>query len=287
MEQYKKQRSINGKRCILHLKGVKMNDTIVLINNDRYGAPELKKLSQGFTLKGLIFAVTIHIALIAVYMLAAYVNQSKAKDIPHNPRTPVIITEFDMTPPPIDEEVTPPVKNEQVTEKVKDLSSLQPEPVRKKDADDVVLKTQDELNNVNTTTSGTGDTVILADNNGRIKVDDSQVSDKIDKVIKDPVIDIYTVSNVDVVPECTNLQQIKSNIQYPEIAKEAGIEGKVTVKVLVGTDGDVIKIGSLSGPEIFHQEVREKAKDLKFTPGLQSNKPVKVWITVPFNFKLN
>ncbi|MCC6866588.1 MAG: hypothetical protein IT280_10560 [Ignavibacteria bacterium] len=70
-----------------------MNDNIVLINNNKYGATELKKLHKSFTLKGLIIAVTIHIALITVYMLIGYINQSKAKDIPHNPKLPVIITD--------------------------------------------------------------------------------------------------------------------------------------------------------------------------------------------------
>ena len=75
-------------------------------------------------------------------------------------------------------------------------------------------------------------------------------------------------------------------MKYPEIAREAGMEGRVTVKVLVGPDGNVIKVGSVSGPDVFHDEVRDKASDLQFTPGLQNGKPVKVWVTVPFNFKL-
>ena len=76
-------------------------------------------------------------------------------------------------------------------------------------------------------------------------------------------------------------------MQYPSVARESGIEGRVTVKVLVGPDGNVIKIGSVSGPDVFADEVREKSMNLQFTPGLQNGKPVKVWVTVPFNFKLN
>ena len=75
-------------------------------------------------------------------------------------------------------------------------------------------------------------------------------------------------------------------MSYPEVAREAGVEGKVSIKVLVGTDGSVIKVGSLSGPEQFYDEVSNKSMNLQFTPGLQNGKPVKVWVTVPFNFKL-
>ena len=262
-----------------------MNDTITLINNDKYGAPELKRLQQGYTLKGFIVAVTIHVALIAAYMLVAYINQSKAKDIPYNPKTPVIITDVDFTPPPIDGTEVPPVKEDEIVQKVKDLSSLEPTPVRKSDADDVVLKTQDELNNISTTTSRTGDSIIIASNDN-IKIDDIKIDNRVNDVVKDPVNTTYTSAEVDVVPECINLSQVQADIEYPGLAIEAGIEGKVTVKVLVGPDGNVIKIGSLSGPEVFHSEVKDKAKQLQFTPGLQSNKPVKVWINVPFNFKL-
>lgn len=263
-----------------------MNDNIILINNDNYGAPELKKLQQGFTLKGLIVAVTIHIALIAAYMLLAYVNQSKAKEIPFNPKTPIILTDYDMTPPSIEDNDIPPVKQDETLQKVKDLSSLQPEPVKRKDADEVVLKTQDELNNINSITSRTGDTIILADNNNNIKIDEIKIDDKLNTVIKDPPKTTYDISDVDVVPECINLTQVRGNIKYPDLAVEIGLEGKVTAKVLVGTDGNVIKVGSVSGHELFQGEVRDKAMELRFTPGLQNNTPVKVWVSVPFNFKL-
>lgn len=107
-----------------------MYDTITLINNDKYGAPELKKLQPGYTLKGFLVAITIHIALIAAYMLVAYINQSKAKEIPFNPRTPIILTEFDITPPSINDNEIPPVKPDNITQKIKDLASLLPQPVR-------------------------------------------------------------------------------------------------------------------------------------------------------------
>jgi protein TonB len=73
---------------------------------------------------------------------------------------------------------------------------------------------------------------------------------------------------------------------YPMVAIESNIEGRVTIKVLVGPDGHVIQTGALTGPEVFYDEVRDKAKNLEFTSGLQNGKAVKVWMTVPFNFKL-
>jgi protein TonB len=73
---------------------------------------------------------------------------------------------------------------------------------------------------------------------------------------------------------------------YPLIALEAQIEGKVSVKVLVDVDGSVIKTGSFNGPDVFRDEVSQKSMNLRFTPGLQNGKPVKVWVTVPYRFSL-
>src|SRR5688572_2881762 len=188
-----------------------MYDTITLINNDKYGATELKKLHQGYTLKGFIVAVTIHIALIAAYMLIAYINQSKAKDIPFNPRTPIILADYDLTPPSINEAEIPPVKEEEVIQNVKDLSSLVPQHVKKQDADDVVLKTQDELNNINTQTSRTGDTIIIAGKD--INIDDTKIKDVINDNTGDNTKTTFNISEVDVVPECINLPSVKSDMK--------------------------------------------------------------------------
>ena len=76
-------------------------------------------------------------------------------------------------------------------------------------------------------------------------------------------------------------------MRYPEIARSSGIEGRVTVKVLVGTSGSIEKIGGMSGPSVFHNEVRDKVYNLQFTPALQNGVPVRCWVSVPFNFKLS
>jgi TonB family protein len=260
-----------------------MNTEITLINNNCYGAPELKKAYQVFTLKGFIIAITIHIALVAAYMLFAYINESKAKDIPINNRDFKIV-EIE-TPPSVDDEEIPLIKKEEVTHPVKDLASLEPKLVRKEDADDVVMKTQDELNKIEGNTGREGDSLIASLDGNKIKIDDS----KMDIVIKkDSEVKkgTYKEYEVEKAPVCINLQQVKSSLKYPELAIETGAEGRITVKVLVGEDGTVLKIGAVSGNELFHDEVKDKALDLQFTPGLQNNSAVKVWVTVPFNFKL-
>ncbi len=74
---------------------------------------------------------------------------------------------------------------------------------------------------------------------------------------------------------------------YPEIARRAGIEGTVWVKILVGTDGRAKKaIVIKSDNEIFNENAIEAALHWLFTPAMMNNGPVKVWAAVPFRFKL-
>ena len=75
--------------------------------------------------------------------------------------------------------------------------------------------------------------------------------------------------------------------EYPVIARKAGIEGSVTVTVLIGKDGKVEAIGQVVGNEIFHEAAKAAAMKTEFTPALQNDKPVKVWVSLPFKFRLN
>ena len=52
-------------------------------------------------------------------------------------------------------------------------------------------------------------------------------------------------------------------MRYPEIARQSGMEGRVVAKVLVGTNGSVIKVGGISGPEVFRDEVSDKVMGLE------------------------
>ncbi len=261
-----------------------METSITLINNDSYGVSELKNSYQGITLRGFIIAISLHILIIISYLLISYINKVNAKDIPVNPHEPPIFVDIDI-PPSIEDKDIPPVKKEDIKPE-KDLSSLKPEPVKKIIADNVLIKTQNELDKIEGQTSRTGDSSVFAYNN-KTNIDDNTIDKNIDKNIKDPVIKKdYQSYEVEVVPVCTNLAQVKSSIEYPKLAQDIGEEGKVTVKVLVNENGTVSKVGSLTGPDIFYDEVKQKAQNLVFTPGLQNNQAVKVWMTVPFNFKM-
>ena len=98
--------------------------------------------------------------------------------------------------------------------------------------------------------------------------------------------DVFQQFEVEKAPVAVNLGAVKGSMRYPEIARQSGIEGRVVAKVLVGTDGSVIKVGGISGPEVFRDEVADKVMNLSFTPALQNGQPVKCWVSVPFSFSL-
>ncbi len=87
-------------------------------------------------------------------------------------------------------------------------------------------------------------------------------------------------------PECLNMKEVALMIVYPDSAKLYDIEGKVTIKVLVGLEGEVIKTGTITGPKVFYKEIKRVSTYLKFTPAIYESEKVKCWVTVPFLFKL-
>jgi protein TonB len=84
------------------------------------------------------------------------------------------------------------------------------------------------------------------------------------------------------------LQWISDHTQYPEIAKENNIQGKVIVRFCVTSKGTVDRVSILKSvdPELDKEAVRVVQSLPAFIPGKQGGKPVPVWYMVPINFTL-
>lgn len=76
---------------------------------------------------------------------------------------------------------------------------------------------------------------------------------------------------------------------YPEMARQAGIEGQAVVEALVDVDGSVIdaKILKSSGNQSLDASAVGAAMKSKFTPAKQRDKAVRVWVSIPFRFTLH
>jgi protein TonB len=98
--------------------------------------------------------------------------------------------------------------------------------------------------------------------------------------------EIFTI--VEKMPELIGgLASIQSKIKYPEIAKKAGVEGRVIVQFVVDETGSVVDPIVVRGIGAGCDEAAIVAvRQAKFTPGLQRMKPVKVKMSLPITFKL-
>ena len=88
-------------------------------------------------------------------------------------------------------------------------------------------------------------------------------------------------------PPYVDNSSIMSKLQYPELAKKAGLEGKVVLRVLVRRNGSVKKyIVESSDSEIFNKAAADAVMKTQFLPALQNGKPVACWTSVPISFKI-
>ncbi|MCW8960563.1 MAG: energy transducer TonB, partial [Ignavibacteriaceae bacterium] len=78
------------------------------------------------------------------------------------------------------------------------------------------------------------------------------------------------------------IKGIQEKIVYPEIAKRAGVEGKVYILAFVDETGTVTKAQVLKGIGAGCDEAAlDAVQKTKFKPGKQRGKPVKVQVSIP------
>lgn len=131
------------------------------------------------------------------------------------------------------------------------------------------------------------------------EVDDIEVAEE---DIPDTVPFIL-IENAPIFPGCENqstekekrdcfqemmLKHIKKNFNYPEMAMEMGLQGKVNVIFIVQKDGSIGDV-RLRGP---HESLEKEAARIisklpKMIPGKQRGTPVKVPYAIPITFVLN
>jgi TonB family C-terminal domain len=81
---------------------------------------------------------------------------------------------------------------------------------------------------------------------------------------------------------------VNSKLVYPEIAKENGVQGRVTLQFTVEADGRVTNVKVLRGVDesLDKEAVRVVSSSPKWTPGRQRDRAVKVTYTFPVIFQL-
>lgn len=260
--------TIDGRRWQEHPKkgDEKMYETIALQKNQNpYGAFELKELYPRNYSLGLTIAAIFHISIIAVYFLAIFL-QGGDNNIPFAKKD-IKIIEFGAPPP-----INPTAPQAPISTGLANPSKGIPVPVPESSVSaENTLATQSEMNN---------DYPVVAEGteNGTLKFAPGKEL---------PAPENYPTPT-DFVP-CEKLPEIvvRATPVYPELAIRANLEGKVWVNILVDKQGKVKNaIIAKSNQEIFNEAALIAAMQYSFTPALQNNKPVAVWVVVPFKFEL-
>jgi protein TonB len=263
-------------------------DIIFDNRNKSYGAYELRKNYHKRIRNALFIALTGVFVVVSIPLLAS-LNETNAthtkppiivfKDIPL-PIDPVVKIE-----PPIE---TPPVKPIDVST----VKSVTPIIVPNEKADDKdLMKDQDELKK------------------GNIGTTDHDGSDDVTDVIDVPIghghggeTIVETTPNLETILETTVVDQLPEfpggedelikflteNMNYPELAREKGTEGRVVIGFVVNKEGEIdeLKLKRGIGDGCDKEAIRVVNKMPKWKPAKFNGKPVSVYFDLPIQFDL-
>jgi protein TonB len=84
------------------------------------------------------------------------------------------------------------------------------------------------------------------------------------------------------------MAKLQGSVKYPEMARKAGIEGRVTVQFIVNEQGKVENAQVVRGIGGGCDEEALKAiRAAEFEPGMQRGRPVRVQYALSINFRLD
>ena len=84
------------------------------------------------------------------------------------------------------------------------------------------------------------------------------------------------------------MASLQGRVEYPRLAREAGIEGRVFVQFVVDETGTVVDPVVVRSPsELLSDAALRAVRETRFEPGRQRGRPVKVRFSLPINFVLN
>ena len=94
-------------------------------------------------------------------------------------------------------------------------------------------------------------------------------------------------SAVSVAPEEQQTRLVHSVApDYPEIARQAGVEGNVTLRVVIGKDGSVVDVSPISGEPVLTRAAMEAVERWRYSPEMVAGRPIGVVTTVTLAFRL-
>ena len=226
-----------------------------------YGAPELKEVARKYMVRAVGVASSIWIL---VYLLS-FGTSEFLRHRPHETSVVVVPYRELSAPPPLTENAPPPQVN--VTQPVAPPTAAVPVPVPEAEAppEQTIASQQDIAQTTPSMSTGEGTEMVVA------PPSDEEL----------PKFGEYVY--VEELPEAIT----KAQPQYPDLAREAGVDGTVLVQALVGKDGKVKDTRVVKSIAMLDGAAEAAVRQWVFKPALSNNKPVAVWVAVPVKFTLH
>lgn len=126
------------------------------------------------------------------------------------------------------------------------------------------------------------DTKVILDNNTNNPAVNNSSNSAIDNSIPDEG-GFIPLENEPVI----EMNELYGNLQYPEVLRKAGVEGRVVVSLLIDEKGRILKtnVKSSTNP-YFEKAAIEALTNATCKPGIQNGNAVKSWLMIPIVFKL-
>ena len=171
--------------------------------------------------------------------------------------------------------------------KVTELQIVEDEKVKKEDE----IKTQDELKETETAFGQKDNEKGTEDRNVTKTLKDEVVVVKKEEKPKEVKEEVFrSVEQMPQFPggEAALMKYLQSHINYPPMAAENNVQGRVVVQFVVDKTGKVgeVKVVRSVDKDLDKEAVRVCKSLPKFTPGRQNGQAVSVWYTLPVTFKL-
>jgi periplasmic protein TonB len=253
--------------------------------NQAYGAYLLRQKLTDASVRGFLFATAFFLLAFAAPLIAQFIESRIPKEV-KKPVTvayadlgdPPDVNQKDQPPPPPDVKPPPPPARAAVR-------FVPPKVVEEKEVDQAktIANVDTFKNNVDVGKKDQeGDPNAIFAQGEPDGTGDAPVEIQAEKE-PDPT-DFVAVEKE---PVAVNMDELRKAVGYPPTAKEMQIQGKVVFRIYVDKDGSYLKHIVMRSPHpILTNAVVDKLKLLRFTPGIQAGKPIRVWVTLPFDFKL-
>ncbi|WP_297250201.1 energy transducer TonB [uncultured Prevotella sp.] len=265
-------------------------DIVFQGRNKVYGAYQLRRSTGKRNIWAMVFVAAV--AAVTYLGLAAYNSYQAAQKAKFEAEMEASLIETKKEAKVEKKTETPKVEQVQKVEKVKSSIAFTP-PVIKKDSEvkpEEEMKTQDELKETKTAI-GAFDVKGNDESGGTVLKAVEEIATP-----EPPKQEAEQNKVFDVVEQQPQFpggmgalnQWLGSNIKYPAMAAENGIEGRVIVQFVVERDGSVSGVHVVRGvdPSLDKEATRVVAQMPKWIPGKQNGSAVRVKYTVPVTFRL-